>query len=361
MSEQPIIFEEWTTTGGELIAVARLNTPRNLNSLSMEMIRLLKPQLTRWAEDERVCAVWLEAEGDKAFCAGGDIVSLYRSMTEPGKFGEGDQFFTEEYELDYQIHTFPKPIICWGHGIVMGGGIGLMVGASHRVVTEHSKLAMPEVSIGLYPDIGAGWFLNRMPGRTGLFLGLTGARMNAADALFTGMADRFVKQELKAQVVDTLVAADWQGADSHAVVSQVLRRYEQQSQDAVLESPVRQHYDEIQQATDADSLEQVVGRLQEFGSRNDWLGKSVKGLAAASPTSLALHWQHYHRSRLHSLAQVLDNELVMAKQCLRKGEFAEGIRALLIDKDMQPRWRYAALGEIDNSWVDEFFSQEAEG
>jgi len=361
MSEQPIIFEEWITSGDELIAVARLNTPRNLNSLSMEMIRLLKPQLTRWGEDERVCAVWLEAEGDKAFCAGGDIVSLYRSMTEPGKLGEGDQFFTEEYELDYQIHTFPKPIICWGHGIVMGGGIGLMVGASHRVVTEHSKLAMPEVSIGLYPDIGAGWFLNRMPGRTGLFLGLTGARMNAADALFTGMADRFVKQELKAQVVDTLVAADWQGADSHAVVSQVLRRYEQQSQDAVLESPVRQHYDEIQQATDADSLEQVVSRLQEFGSRNDWLGKSVKGLAAASPTSLALHWQHYHRSRLHSLAQVLDNELVMAKQCLRKGEFAEGIRALLIDKDMQPRWRYAALGEIDNSWIDEFFSQEAEG
>ncbi|WP_342632038.1 enoyl-CoA hydratase/isomerase family protein [Marinobacter alkaliphilus] len=361
MSEQPIIFEEWTTSGDELIAVARLNTPRNLNSLSMEMIRLLKPQLTRWAEDERVCAVWLEAEGDKAFCAGGDIVSLYRSMTEPGKLGEGDQFFTEEYELDYQIHTFPKPIICWGHGIVMGGGIGLMVGASHRVVTEHSKLAMPEVSIGLYPDIGAGWFLNRMPGRTGLFLGLTGARMNAADALFTGMADRFVKQELKAQVVDTLVAADWQGADSHAVVSQVLRRYEQQSQDAVPESPVQQHYDEIQQATDADSLEQVVSRLQEFGSRNDWLGKSVKGLASASPTSLALHWQHYHRSRLHSLAQVLDNELVMAKQCLRKGEFAEGIRALLIDKDMQPRWRYAALGEIDNSWVDQFFSQEAGG
>ncbi|MBE0486413.1 enoyl-CoA hydratase/isomerase family protein [Marinobacter sp.] len=361
MSEQPIIFEEWTTIGGELIAVARLNTPRNLNSLSMEMIHLLKPQLTRWAEDPKVCAVWLEAEGDKAFCAGGDIVSLYRSMTEPGKLGDGDQFFTEEYELDYQIHTFPKPVICWGHGIVMGGGIGLMVGASHRVVTEQSKLAMPEVSIGLYPDIGAGWFLNRMPGRTGLFLGLTGARMNAADALFTGMADRFVKQELKAKVVDTLVAADWRGADSHTVVSQVLRRFEQQSQSAALESPVRQHYDQIQQATDADSLEQVVSRLQEFGSRNDWLGKSVKGLAAASPTSLALHWQHYHRSRLHSLAQVLDNELVMARQCLRKGEFAEGIRALLIDKDMQPRWRYAALGEIDNSWVDEFFSQQAEG
>ncbi|MGP9834167.1 enoyl-CoA hydratase/isomerase family protein [Marinobacter sp. NSM] len=361
MSEQPIIFEEWTTSGDELIAVARLNTPRNLNSLSMEMIRLLKPQLTRWAEDERVCAVWLEAEGDKAFCAGGDIVSLYRSMTEPGKLGEGDQFFTEEYELDYQIHTFPKPIICWGHGIVMGGGIGLMVGASHRVVTEHSKLAMPEVSIGLYPDIGAGWFLNRMPGRTGLFLGLTGARMNAADALYTGMADRFVSHGLKGRVIEALVSSNWQDAPAASVVNSVLRQFEQQSQDALPESLVRQHFNEIQQATDADSLEQVVSRLQELGSRGDWLGKSVKGLASASPTSLALHWQHYHRSRLHGLAQVLDNELVMAKHCLRKGEFAEGIRALLIDKDMQPRWRYASLAEISSDWINEFLSQEAQG
>jgi len=357
MSDQPIVFEERATAGGERIAVARLNTPRNLNSLSMDMITLLKPQLKRWAEDSSVCAVWLEAEGDKAFCAGGDIVSLYRSMTEPGKRGEGERFFTEEYELDYQIHTFPKPIVCWGNGIVMGGGIGLMVGASHRVVTEHSKLAMPEVSIGLYPDIGAGWFLNRMPMRTGLFLGLTGARMNAADALFVNMADRFVAHELKPQVMDALASADWRSASAHAVVSSVLRQFEQQSSEMLPESAIRSHFDDIQQASDGDSLEQVVTQLQELAGRGDWLGKSVKGLAAASPTSLALMWKHYHRSRLDSLKQVLDNELQMSHHCLVHGEFAEGIRALLIDKDMQPRWRYASLAELENDWVEQFFSQ----
>ena len=357
MSDQPIVFEEWKTADGELIAVARLNTPRNLNSLSMDMISLLKPQLSRWAEDPKVQAVWLEAEGDKAFCAGGDIVSLYRAMTEPGKLAEGERFFNEEYELDYQIHTYPKPIVCWGNGIVMGGGIGLMVGASNRVVTEHSKLAMPEVSIGLYPDIGAGWFLNRMPMRTGLFLGLTGARMNGADALFVNMADRFISHGLKDQVVDALKAADWQRAEAQAVVSAVLRQFEQQSREALPASPVREHFEDIQQATDADSLEQVVAQLDELGAREDWLGKSVKGLKSASPTSLALMWQHYHRSRLHSLKEVLDNELVMSHSSLKKGEFAEGIRALLIDKDMQPRWRYASLSEVDSGWVNGFFSQ----
>lgn len=356
MSDQPIVFEEWTTGGGERIAVARLNTPRNLNSLSMDMISLLRPQLTRWADDPAVRAVWLEAEGDKAFCAGGDIVSLYRAMTEPGKVGEGERFFNEEYALDYLIHTYPKPIVCWGNGIVMGGGIGLMVGASHRVVTEHSKLAMPEVSIGLYPDIGAGWFLNRMPMRTGLFLGLTGARMNGADALFVNMADRFVSHGLKGQVVETLKAADWQRADAHAVVSAVLRQFEQQSRDAMPESPLRAHCDDIQLATDGDSLPQVVAQLVELGAREDWLGKSVRGLKAASPTSLALMWRHYHRSRLHSLETVLDHELVMSHHCLKKGEFAEGIRALLIDKDMQPRWRYASLNAVDDAWIDGFFS-----
>lgn len=355
MSDQPIVFEEWSTADDAVIGVARLSTPRNLNSLSLDMIRLLKPQLQRWAEDARVRAVWLESEGDKAFCAGGDIVALYRSMTEPGGASEGETFFAEEYELDYQIHTYPKPIVCWGNGIVMGGGIGLMVGASHRVVTEHSRLAMPEVNIGLYPDVAGGWFLNHMPGRTGLFLGLTGARINGADALFVGMADRFIRHDLKTEVIEALKAGSWRDRDGHSVVGSVLRQFEQQSQDAMPESPVRAHFDDINRATDADSLEQVVGQLAELAGRDDWLGKVTKGLSNASPTSLALVWRHLHSCRLDSLKEVLDKELVLSCNCLKKGEFAEGIRALLIDKDLQPRWRYASLAELDGQWIDDFF------
>lgn len=356
MSDQPIVFEEWSTGDDALIAVARLNTPRALNSLSLEMIRLLTPQLQRWAEDDRIRAVWLESEGDKAFCAGGDIVALYRSMTEPRGASVGREFFSEEYELDYLIHSYPKPVICWGNGIVMGGGIGLMVGASHRVVTEGSRLAMPEVNIGLYPDIGGGWFLNRMPGRTGLFLGLTGARINASDALFVGLADRFIRHELKADVVAELKGRSWQGEDAHGVVSSVLRQFEHQSQDAMPASPVRDHFDEINRVADADSLVQVVGQLTELGQRDDWLGKVTKALASASPTSLALVWRHLKNCHLDSLREVLDKELVLSVNCLAKGEFAEGVRALLIDKDQQPRWRYASLAELEDSWINDFFN-----
>ncbi|MBZ2167416.1 enoyl-CoA hydratase/isomerase family protein [Marinobacter sp. F4216] len=356
MSEQPIVFEEWVTAGDALIAVARLNAPKALNSLSLEMIRLLTPQLRRWAEDSRVCAVWLEAEGDKAFCAGGDIVALYRSMTEPNASGEGEAFFAEEYELDQLIHSFPKPVVCWGHGIVMGGGMGLFQGASHRVVTEGSKLAMPEVSIGLYPDVGAGWFLNRAPGRTGLFLGLTGARMNGADALFTGLADRFIQHQMKADVIGELCQRNWQDEDASAVVGSVLRQFEQQSREALPESPVRHHFDEINQAVDGDSLEAVVGQLTELAGGEGWLAKSVRSLGNASPTSLALFWHHLERCRRDSLTEVLDKELVMSTKALKKGEFAEGIRALLIDKDQQPRWHYATLSEIDDAWLEDFFT-----
>lgn len=356
MSDQPIIFEEWTTSDDALIAVARLNTPKALNSLTLEMIRLLTPQLKRWAEDPRIGAVWLESEGDKAFCAGGDIVALYRSMTEPQGASEGEAFFTEEYELNYLLHTFPKPIVCWGHGIVMGGGMGIMEGASHRVVTEKSKLAMPEITIGLYPDVAAGWFLNRTPGRTGMFLGLTGARLNGADAVFTGLADRFIKHELKADVVAELCRKTWQGEDPHAVVGGVLRQFEQQSTDAMPESPIRSHFDEINRVTDADSLEAVVSQLSELSGGDSWLAKATKSLASASPTSLALVWGHLNGCKHNSLKEVLDKELVLSKKCLTKGEFAEGIRALLIDKDHQPRWRYASLAKMDSAWMDDFFN-----
>lgn len=359
MTDQPIVFDEWQVSGDARIGMARLNMPKALNALSLEMIRRLLPKLQAWAEDEGIKAVWLESEGDKAFCAGGDIVALYRSMTEPradtSKPGEGDVFFAAEYELDYLIHTYPKPVVCWGHGIVMGGGLGIMAGASHRVVTEGSKLAMPEVSIGLYPDVGAGWFLNRAPGRTGLFLGLTGTRMNAADALFVGLADRFIQHERKADVIAALHDQPWQQTDGSAVVNRVLRQFEQQSAEAIPASPVRNHLDDINRIMDADSLGQVVANLKEAAGGEGWLAKVTAPVASASPTALAIVWRHLRTSRHDGLKTVFDKELTLSRQCLKKGEFAEGIRALLIDKDQQPRWRYASLEELEPAWIDEFF------
>ena len=358
MIDESVLFEEVPGHNGWTLGVARLNAPQSMNALSLDMIHRLQPQLERWAEDDSVAAVWLEGAGDRAFCAGGDIVALYRSMTESAQPGatqsEGERFFEDEYRLDYLIHSYPKPLVIWGHGIVMGGGLGLMAGGSHRVVTEESRLAMPEVSIGLYPDVGAGWFLNRMPGRTGLFLGLTGMRMNAADALFVGLADRFIPHSQRASVQSALLVKDLRH-HAQAGVSQVLRRFERGGQRLRLASPVRDHFDTLQALTDADSLAEVVDNLAAYAGKNDWLMKAVKNVASASPASLTLHWRHYHRSPKDSLAEVFDKELKLSRRCLVMGEFAEGIRALLIDKDQQPRWQFPTLQAVDPEWVDQFF------
>ena len=359
MTSEAVVFEELALADGGLIGVARLNLPRSLNALSLDVIHLLRDRLDAWAEQDAIRAVWLEGSGDKAFCAGGDIVALYRDMTEPrsdsSRPGVGERFFTDEYQLDYRIHTFPKPVIVWGNGVVMGGGLGLMVGGSHRVVTENSRLAMPEVSIGLYPDVGAGWFLNRMPGRTGLFLGLTGVHMNAADALFVDLADRFIRHDRRDDVMAMLLNTDLSSAP-HAGVSRVLRQFEAESSDARPKSPVREHFDRIQQVTDGDSLSEVVANLHRMADQDPWFERASKITAAASPTAMALHWRHYHDSPLDSLSQVLDRELALSLSCLEKGEFAEGVRALLIDKDKQPRWQYPTLESLDPAWVDGFFT-----
>ncbi|MEX0605521.1 MAG: enoyl-CoA hydratase/isomerase family protein [Marinobacter sp.] len=358
MTDQSVVFEELSINDGGRIGVARLNVPRAMNALSLDMIHLLKDRLDDWAKDREIKAVWLEGEGDKALCAGGDIVALYRDMTEPRSDHRtpsvGEQFFTDEYELDYLIHTYPKPFIVWGNGIVMGGGLGLMAGASHRIVTEQSKIAMPEISIGLYPDVGAGWFLSRMPGRTGLFLGLTGARMNGADALFGGLADRFICHERRLEVKAALQQANFRnGADK--AINEVLRRFEGESHERLPESVVRKHFDVIQSITDGDTLIDVVNNLALMQSDDPWLVKAAKTVEAASPTSLSIQWKHYHDTPRDSLADVFRKERRLSIHCLKKGEFAEGVRALLIDKDLKPRWQYPTLASIDPMWVDEFF------
>ena len=206
----PVLFEEKRAVGGRRVAFATLNAEKSLNALSIGMIRLLYAQLQRWEADPEICCIVLQGAGGKAFCPGGNLRNIYQSMLEyPGpeiNNPVAGAFFAEEYRLDYIIHTCSKPLLCWGHGIVMGAGIGLMNGASHRVVTEGSRLAMPENTIGLYPDVGGSWFLNRMPGRSGLYLSLTCAPMNAADALFLDLGDFFIPSDVTAE--NTTIASE---------------------------------------------------------------------------------------------------------------------------------------------------------
>ncbi|WP_220476900.1 enoyl-CoA hydratase/isomerase family protein [Massilia cavernae] len=350
----PVRLEERAAGGGMRVAVATLDAPKSLHALTLDMIRLLDGALQRWALDPAVACVVLQSSTDKAFCAGGDVRGLRDAiLAEPGVVPNpaAQAFFSEEYRLDHRIHTYPKPVLVWGGGIVMGGGLGLMAGASHRVATETTRIAMPEISIGLFPDVGGSWFLPRMPGRAGIFLGLTGAPLNAGDALFTGLADYFILQQDRSSVVDALCEADWQDvADPRLSMDRVLRSFAAPAA-ALPESEVRSHFDEIQSLTASRALDEVVAAIRGYNGDAPWLQRAARTLAGGSPLSAALAWDLQRRARHLGLADVFRLELTVALRCCAHPDFSEGVRALLVDKDNAPRWQPLAPGAVAQCFV----------
>lgn len=358
-----VLFDTLATRSGLHWGIATLNAPAALNALSPPMVAALAAQLARWAADPQVAGVLLQASGDKAFCAGGDLRHMHTALVG----GSGDpvaavqDFFSTQYALDHAIHTYPKPLLCWGHGIVMGGGLGLVAGASHRVVTPGSRLAMPEVSIGLYPDVGGSWFLGRMPGRIGLFLALTGAPLNATDALFCGLADHALPHADKGAVLQALAQAPWTQDAQHnrAHLSRLLA---QQAAAAPLPaSPVRTHFDQLQQLMAGDDLLDIDARLRSLQTDDPWLASAAGTYAQGCPTSAALAFALWQRCRHLSLADVFRLEHTVSLGCCAHPNFAEGVRALLVDKDRNPRWSPARLADVTPAWVAAHFQPRYPG
>lgn len=352
-------IEERDCPGGMKLGVITLDAPKSLHALTLEMIRAIDGALVAWADDASIACVVLQSSTDKAFCAGGDVRSLRTAVADqPGVVPNPQAlaFFAEEYRLDHRIHTYVKPLLVWGGGIVMGGGLGLMAGASHRVVTESTRIAMPEITIGLFPDVGGSWFLGRMPGRSGLFLGLTGAPMNAADALFVGLGDYFLQQEARAMVLNALALAQWQpeAQANHQQLDRLLRGLSSPSS-LLPESPVRANFDAIAALTQAPTLDEVVAAIAAYEGESAWLQKAAHSLARGAPSSATLVWAMRERTRHLSLAQVFQLELVVALQCCAHPDFAEGVRALLIDKDNAPQWQPPSLAELDERYLSEYF------
>lgn len=365
----PVAFEELTAANDRRIGIATLASEKTLHAISLEMVRLLTPQLQQWQDDPGVAMVILQAQGEKAFCAGGDLQQLYRSMREhhasPAREdiranAYAAEFFEHEYRLDYLVHSFAKPILCWGHGIVMGGGIGLMAGCSHRVVTEKSRLAMPEITIGLYPDVGGSWFLARMPGKTGIFLALTGANLNANDALFAGLADYRVAHAAKASVIDALLMQPWgQGHDAE-LLDRVLGMAQASSSNegsaVFAASNLRTHFDLIDSLCRRPTLPEIVDGILTLQTEDAWLAKAQATLRAGSPGSAWLGYALQKRVRPLSLAQVFRLEFVVSLHCAARPDFVEGIRALIIEKDQKPQWNPASLAAATPQWVEGFFA-----
>ncbi len=335
------------------LGLITLNRPQALNALSLAMIRDLTTLLLHWQHDVAVAAVLMRAAARPgkvpAFCAGGDI----RFFHQAALAGDPrlDDFFSEEYALNHLIHRYPKPTIALMDGICMGGGMGIAQGAALRVVTEHSKLAMPETAIGLFPDVGGGWFLSRLAGSMGEYLALTGHALDAADAIAAGLADVQLASDHLPVVVEAL--ADQPIESAVAALATVKARA-----GAPAAAKLALHAAAIDRHFSAPTLAAIFASLRADGC--DFAQRTLAALEARSPLMMAVTLELVRRARGLTLADDLRLERGLVRQCfalrpVAQSETVEGIRALAVDKDHAPRWSPASVEHIDPTELSAFF------
>ncbi len=353
-----VLFTTPVTADGHRLGLIRLNRPGSLNALDLSMVELMLEQLLQWRDDPVIVAVFIDAAGSKAFCAGGDVQSMYRSAVESpgGPCLYTEKFFEQEYRLDYLLHQFPKPVIGWGEGIVMGGGLGIFAACSQRVVTESSRIAMPEITIALYPDVGGSYFLNRMPGQCGLFLALTASSINAGDCLYAGLADYFIAASKRDALVEALLQLPWQeGGDIERLVAECCAAIAAGDQQSIPESQLAVHRDSIDRLCSGDKLAAIIAAFSAMESDDQWLLRARDGLLRGSPLAALWIFQQLQLCREMPLADVFRSEMQLSTNVVRYPEFAEGVRALMIDKDKNPRWQFASLAEVPEDLPESFF------
>ena len=321
-----------------------MNRPKALNALTYPMVLAIHDALKRWEQDPEVTVVILDGAGDRALCAGGDVRAIYDSASEGSGFAR--KFWADEYRLNAYISRYPKPYVAFMDGIVMGGGIGLSGHGSHRIVTERSQLAMPETGIGLIPDVGGTWLLAHAPGETGVYLGLTGERMRGAGTMFARFADTFVPSSR----LPELAAALSEVAEPSAVDG-IIARFSEPPPPSDLASRAR----EIDAAFRFDSVEAIRDALQ--GMDTEWARKALSDLDHRSPLALKLTLAAIRSARtLPSLEEALNVEFRLTVRLLEHGEFLEGVRALLVDKDKSPKWNPPSLAGVTDEMVAQFLS-----
>ena len=359
----PVRFETVQSAGEHVIGIATLDVPATLNSLSLEMIDLLAERFRAWRDDPSVATVMVQGAGDRAFCAGGDIQALYRSMLEEpaGPNDYAMAFFSREYRLNYMLHTYPKPMLAWGHGIVMGGGLGILGACSHRVGTETTRIALPEIAIGLFPDAGATVYLNRMESALAHYMALTGTQFNAADAMRAHLIDHHLPNAARDGVLEALEATVWTGGEADGVLlTQILM-----SQEGALEHPpgkLASQWPKIEAVFGGEpTLGEIVQRLELIEDEHEWLVRAGAALMAGCPVTAHLIMEQIARARSMSVADMFRQELCLAMRCATRPDFAEGVRALLIDKDRKPRWSTPRIADVPGSVVQEHFVPSWDG
>ncbi len=328
------------------VGTIHLNRPRALNALTLEMCAAIQRQLGIWAADNTIRLVVVTGEGERAFCAGGDVRWVYEcAQRDPVS---ALRFFAAEYAMDWTIARYPKPYVSLIDGIAMGGGLGLSVNGRFRVVTENVLAAMPETGIGLIPDVGATTFLNSCPGHTGLYLGLTGTRLDAADALYTGLATHFVPHTRLDELVEAFASMD-PGEDVPTSVEATLQQFAETPGSSALAS----QQEEIDRIFEADTVEDILSRLD--AATTPFSAAAAKALRQRSPTSLKITVRQLRGYPDLTVDQSLVLEYRVISHILERHDFFEGVRAVVIDKTGEPRWKPETLDVVREADVEAHF------
>jgi len=343
-ADAPVLFSQDGPVGRIL-----LNRPRALNALDLVMVDMMMAQLKSWEQDPSVKVVIIEGMGEKAFCAGGDIRGLYdaRKVDDEEML---DAFYRREYHLNHYIATYPKPYIALMDGITMGGGVGVSIHGRFRVVTERTLFAMPETGIGFFPDVGGGYFLPRCLGKIGMYLGLTGARIKAADCLYAGLATHGAESAKLDAIKGALASVAWDG-DGFTTVEDILNKHETPFGSAPL-SEVRS---EIDHCFAGDSVAAIFEALRNAASA--FGTETLETLLGKSPTSLCVSFEQIRQGGDMSLAEVLNMEYRMSQRMVCKPDLFEGVRAVIVDKDHAPKWQHGDIGQVDPREVAEYFEK----
>lgn len=353
-----ILFKEHKRSDGSLLGEIKLNSPKNFNALDLDIVSSLKKQLEQWQNQEDISLVYMHAEGEKAFCAGGNVKKLYHSIadckknkTDPGLAAA--TFFETEYRTNFLMHRYTKPIVLWGQGIVMGGGLGLFAGASHPVVTETSSFAMPEINIGLFPDVGGSYFLNGLPKNIGLYLALTSYRFNATEAQFLNMSNLCFENSSRQKLFDFLLSTSFQNKEEFN--TQILNFQKEKGMDLKQENWIKEHQNHINILLESKDIQTIYKNFMDSKIEDAKWIKNKETFLKGSPSSAGIICEQLERGKNMSLKEVLQMELVIAMQCSRHSDFFQGVKAVLIDKTGNPKWNPDHIEKIKDSWIEEHF------
>lgn len=317
--------------------IITLNRPQAMNALTHEMVALIADALAQWRDHDEVDLIIIQGAGKRAFCAGGDVVSLYEDALAEGEAGA--QFWAEEYELNQVIADYPKPYIALMHGFVLGGGVGVSAHGSHRIVTDSTRIGMPETGIGFIPDVGGSYLLAQAPDNLGIHMSLTGMHIGAADAIHTGFADFYVPEDRLEELVDKLAATG-----DVAVIDQLT---------ASTGEAFNGDVPAMAQAYQADSVEEILANLEKLD--DTWAVKAAQRIRRNSPTALKVSLESLQRAQGGTLAEALVTEYRVSVNSQRSHDFIEGVRAQLVDKDRNPQWKPAQLSDVTAQDVEAVF------